>query len=392
MPQHTRRPSILIVTSSTGGGHINMSAALGEMLDEAFDVTIINAHPPIVSSFYSFASRHAVTAWSKIMKLTDTEAGARGMHAILYALIRNRLAGIIGQAAPDLIITTHSMLSYEITRLLAAMGQRTPVVFQVTDLTLHRMWVTEKRASAYLASTREIYDGLLAAGVEPERVALTGRPVRRQFLADYGGSRAETLLGLGLDPEVFTAYVQGGAEGSAQIIRTVYALVEGRSDIQCIVAAGHNEDIRSRVSSLERVAALPYTRHIAPYIAACDVVVGKPGAGSVGEAIMLGKPFITTTVIPYQETPNVDFIERHGLGWNCLEPGSLTALMQRLLADRSLLDEKTRAIEAYAAFNLEASQRLVPLMREQLAQREADGASYGAQRFTEGEGGIATAR
>ncbi|HZC05535.1 MAG TPA: glycosyltransferase [Ktedonobacterales bacterium] len=379
MPEDSTRPSILIVTSSTGGGHINMSAALGEMLDESFDITIVNAHPPIVSSFYSFASRYAVTAWSKVMKITDTGAGARGMHTILYALIRRRLTSIIRDAAPDLIITTHSMLSYEITRLLAALDQRIPVVFQVTDLTLHHMWVTEKRASAYLASTREIYEGLIAAGVERDRVVLTGRPVRRQFLDDYSARRAHILRSLGLDPSQFTAYVQGGAEGSAQIVRTIYALLDAHPEIQCVVAAGHNEEIRRRVSTLGRVAALPYTALIAPYMAACDVVVGKPGAGSVGEAIVLGKPFIASTVIPYQETPNVDFIERHGLGWRCLEPGSLTALIQRLLSDRTLLAEKTRAIQTYAAFNLAASRRLAPLIGDLLAQNETQNVEQSEQ-------------
>ncbi len=371
MAIHPIRPTILIVTSSTGGGHVNMSAALGEMLDEAFTVVVVNSHPQIVGSFYSYASRYAVTGWSKVMKVTDTEAGATRMHAVLHLLTRNRLARIITEAAPDLIISTHSMLSYEVTQVLATLRRTIPVVFQVTDLTLHHMWTTEKRASAYLASTREIFDGLLEAGIEQSRVALTGRPVRRQFLSDYTASCAETRVSLGLDPALFTAYVQGGAEGSAQIIKTIYTLRDARPDIQCVVATGHNSDMRRRVSGLSRVATLPYTALIAPYMAACDVVVGKPGAGSVGEAITLEKPFIASTVIPYQETPNVDFIERHNLGWNCLEPGALHDLMQRLVVDKRLIAEKKRALHEYAAFNREASQRLVPLMHDLLARRDS---------------------
>ncbi len=345
-----------------------MSAALGEMLEEAFNVVVVNSHPQIVSSFYSYASRHAVASWSKVMKATDTETGARRMHAILYALTRNRLARIITEADPDLIISTHSMLSYEVTEVLTALRRSIPVVFQVTDLTLHHMWVTEKRASAYLASTCEIFNGLLDAGIEKARVVLTGRPVRRQFLEDYSASSAATRLRLGLDPSLFTAYIQGGAEGSAQIIKTIYNVLEACPDIQCIVATGHNSAMLRRVSGLSRVAALPYTAHIAPYMAASDVIVGKPGAGSVGEAIRLEKPFIASTVIPYQETPNVDFIERHNLGWGCLEPGALADLMRRLVADRSLMAEKTQALQVYAAFNRDASHQLVPLMRELLAR------------------------
>ena len=366
-----QRRSILIVTSRTGGGHINMSIALSEMLSAISDVTIIDVHPPFVSAAYSHISRHAVDGWAKIMQATDTGVGARGMHTVLYAMTRRRLADVICCAAPDAIISTHSMLSYEVTRTLRSMGRRIPVLFQITDVTLHRMWVTEASADAYLASTQEIFDGLLAAGISRERVALTGRPIRRQFLQSYDTTRDATLSQLGLDPDQFTVYVQGGAEGSANVLRTVEDILDAGADAQCVVATGRSRKLFERLSHVERVAAVAYTNEIAPLMAACDVVVGKPGAGSIFEAIALEKPFIASTLIPYQETPNVAFLERHGLGWSSLSSSSLTQTLRPLRHESTAMRQLVSNIRSYKAFNAAALSRLTPLVSRLLGASDA---------------------
>ncbi len=88
--------------------------------------------------------------------------------------------------------------------------------------------------------------------------------------------------------------------------------------VQIILAAGNNKKIAERYASHEQVSVLPFTRKIAPYMAAADVIVGKAGASFISEAFTLEKPFIVTTFIPGQETPNLRFIEQHNLGWICL--------------------------------------------------------------------------
>src|SRR5205807_7572816 len=120
--------------------------------------------------------------------------------------------GIIEHTQPQLIITTHALLTYTVARANERRRKRVPLVFQLTDLQrLHMPWFTEKQADAYLAPTREIFSQALTQGIAKIRLHLTGRPVRRQFLEVSSSRRSETLSALNFDPDVFTIFLQGGA-------------------------------------------------------------------------------------------------------------------------------------------------------------------------------------
>ena len=59
-------------------------------------------------------------------------------------------------------------------------------------------------------------------------------------------------------------------------------------------------------------------------MAAADVIAGKAGASFITEAFILEKPFLVTALIAGQETPSLQFIERHNLGWDCLATSRTT--------------------------------------------------------------------
>ncbi len=105
---------------------------------------------------------------------------------------------------------------------------------------------------------------------------------------------------------------------------------------------------------------MPFTAQIAPYMASADVIAGKAGASFISESFILGKPFLVTSFIPGQETPNLRFIEQHNLGWVCPRPAEQIALLRQLVGNRSLLAEKTTSIDAYRVWNIRANQRILP--------------------------------
>jgi len=50
------------------------------------------------------------------------------------------------------------------------------------------------------------------------------------------------------------------------------------------------------------------------FLAAADIVVGKPGGLTVAETLACGRPLLATRSLRGQEGFNVDFIERNGVG------------------------------------------------------------------------------
>src|SRR5260370_16461129 len=103
-----------------------------------------------------------------------------GLHCVLTPFSLSRLIGIIEHIQPQLIITTHALLSFATARANERLRKRVPLVFQLTDLgQLHMTWFTEKQADAYLAPTREIFAQALEQGIDKNSLYLIGRPLRR---------------------------------------------------------------------------------------------------------------------------------------------------------------------------------------------------------------------
>ena len=353
------KPVILILTIRNGGGHINLAQSLKEMLETNYEVVIEDAQSSVANRWYSWLSRHSVRflQWQYIF--TDNKVLSFGFHIILTLLSYRRIQRIVTHVQPQLIITTQAFLSYATARVNGNQPTRVPLVFQFTDLgQLHMTYLTEKRADAYLAPTREIFNQALEQGIEKKHLHLTGRPIRRQFLEVLAHERSETLTVLNLDPALFTVFVQGGAEGSAGVDRMIKSLLTAGVPVQIILAAGNNKKIAERYAEHKQVCILPFTQRIAPYMAAADIIVGKAGASFISEAFTLEKPFLVTTFIPGQETSNLRFIEGHNLGWICLEPTAQQELLVKITNSPKMIAEKVESIRAYKTWNRQMNQEI----------------------------------
>ncbi len=360
---------ILILTTHTGGGHLNLAQALKGMLETHYDVRIINPQSPTVERGYALAMRRGVKLLSWQYAFTDHPLPALWLQRVLALLGRKRIRRLVQEVRPQLLITTHAMLAYATARACERLDRHIPLIFQLTDLgRLHMTWFSERHADAYLAPTREIFVQTLAQGIAHDRVYLTGRPIRPQFLnVDLTAeARARTLRAIGLQPDHLTIFLQGGANGAAGVERTVQQLSGAGVPLQIILAVGQNTALAQRYADVPEIVPLPFTPVIAPYMAAADIVVGKAGASFISEAFMLEKPFLVTDFVAGQETPNLTFIEHHGLGWVCLDAASQHALLHRIQADPTLLTQQKARICAYKHWNIQANQAILPLIERLL--------------------------
>ncbi|HEY3993882.1 MAG TPA: VTT domain-containing protein, partial [Ktedonobacteraceae bacterium] len=296
-------PTILILISRSGGGHLNLAQALQGELGESYNVLIMDPQSALVERGYTLVSRRFVKLLTWQFIWTDNKIAAWLLQNMLALLSRERFRLLIEKTQPQLIITTHALVSYIAARANEQSVKRVPLVFQLTDLErLHMTWFVEKHADAYLAPTREIFAQALKQGIDKDRLYLTGRPVRRQFLPTVPYCKEEALLALGLDPAIFTVFLQGGAKGSAAIDHMIAGILALNMPVQIILAAGNNQEMVERYTGVERIRVLPFTEDIASAMAAADVIAGKAGASFITEAFMLEKPFLVTALIAGQET------------------------------------------------------------------------------------------
>jgi hypothetical protein len=81
---------------------------------------------------------------------------------------------------------------------------------------------------------------------------------------------------------------------------------------------------------------------------------------------MLEKPFLVTALIPGQETPSLQFIERYNLGWVTLETTAQQELLAKLASNPEIMAEKVSSIQVYKAWNRAANQAIRPLIERLL--------------------------
>ncbi len=357
---------ILIFVSKTGGGHISLGEALRDLLSDKHQVELVDPQPRIVHWHYRAVSRHALWLWSLEYRLSNGPRRARLAHTLAQAqaplIIR-----VIERFKPDLMMTTYPFLADEVTAAMKLWPRiRRPFVMLLSDPgPVHSAWLTERDAEAVFAPTHETFQQALDAKIPAERLHLTGWPVRGQFYHAQA-ARAETLERMGLNPGLFTAFMQGGGEGATGYAAAVDKLSEIEG-LQIILAVGTNHALYERFRGHRSVHALPFTKEIARPMSAADVVMGKAGPNILLESVTLGKPFIATSYIPGQEKPNLDFIRRYGLGWVALERLGQRALLESLIHQPEQLRAARESVERYKEWNTRAVGKISGLVENLLA-------------------------
>ena len=381
---------ILILTSTTGGGHVSLAESLRDLLSSnipdardgneqdgqnspVLTFTIADPQPRFFHEHYRFMSRKALWLWAAEFRVLDTPGTAMLVHKIVTHMVRRKLVDLLNSVRPDLIIATYPFLTYEVKRVLERRSSAIPLAMLFTDANnIHTALLTERGADASFAPTRETYERALAAGFDPRRLHLVGWPVRAQFFKASlveKDRQYEQRTRMGLVPHRFTVFLQGGGEGATRMASAIDTMLSNdilRNRVQVILAAGTNARLLARYRAMPNLVALPYTKNIAPVMAAADVVMGKAGPNALFEAVMLNKPFIATSFIPGQERDNLSFIQRHGLGWVALQAEKQLALLARLICHPDELWAMSSSIEAYRVWNTDANRRVCEVARSLL--------------------------
>jgi 1,2-diacylglycerol 3-beta-galactosyltransferase len=128
-------------------------------------------------------------------------------------------------------------------------------------------------------------------------------------------ARAAARKELGLDPDRPAGLVLFGGEGSAAMEQIARSL----PDRQLILICGRNEKLATRLKAMNRPAPMfveGFTKEVPRYMQLADYFIGKPGPGSLSEAVAMRLPVIVERnawTLP-QERYNADWIRENGIG------------------------------------------------------------------------------
>jgi 1,2-diacylglycerol 3-beta-galactosyltransferase len=195
--------------------------------------------------------------------------------------------------------------------------------------------------------------------------------LRPEFHLAAPTDRVAERLRVGLDASTPTGLVLFGGTGSRVMKRIALRLPETPLILMCGRNLALAEELRALPSRAPRVV-VGYTPEVARWMDRADFFIGKPGPGSLSEAVQRGLPVIVTRnawTLP-QERFNADWVRQHGLGVVHRSFRSVDAAVGELTARLPEYQARVREIENDAVFALPHILRRI-LEAGQPAQRAA---------------------
>jgi UDP-N-acetylglucosamine:LPS N-acetylglucosamine transferase len=200
-------------------------------------------------------------------------------------------------------------------------GFGTPFVTLITDLADYppHFWI-EKESEYVIVGTERARDQALAAGHRLDHVFKTsGMILKPRFYEKIEIDCIAERKGLGLEPQCPTGIVLFGGHGSRVMVEITKRLDEADSGVQLILVCGHNRELAAELKSIRTkkpIAVVGFVQNVEYYMALADFFIGKPGPGSISEALQLHLPVIVecnAATLP-QERYNAEWVTEKGYG------------------------------------------------------------------------------
>ncbi len=282
---------------------------------------------------------------------------------LLQAMIRLAHRPLVRQLAahwraspPDAVVSLVPNFVRALHDGLRRARPHAPFATVMTDLADHppHFWIEPGLDQRLVCGTAHARAQALAAGLPPERVHLvSGMILRPAVDAARGIDRAEARAALGLQTDQPVGVVMFGGHGSTQMLHIARRLPQ----VPLIFACGHNAGLLGDLKALRRPAphvAVGFTPEVGRLLRAADFFIGKPGPGSLSEAVHLGLPVITfdnAWTMP-QERYNATWVRDHGLGRVVRGLRELPGAVAGLTAELDAARARVAAVHNRAAFEV----------------------------------------
>jgi 1,2-diacylglycerol 3-beta-galactosyltransferase len=339
------KQKILILMSDTGGGHRSaaeaIKAAFEQDYPDRYDVMLKDGIADAAifpfnhaADWYLPITTYAEGGWGALFKTSNHPKIAPSALRLLDLVAARGLDRLIRDAAPDLVVSVHPLLTTIPRRVLRAQGSRAPFVVVVTDLfDAHRLWF-DHDADLLLVPTDGARERAIKYGMPENKIQVAGLPVHLKFLANIQ-RKTRTREQLELDPQRATILLVGGGEGMGKLYNIARALDRARVPAQLVIIAGRNKTLREKLFAAQwhiPVSIQGFVTNMPDWMRASDVIVTKAGPGTIMEAIACGLPIILSGFLPGQEEGNVTFVEESGVGVLRRKPVEIAHTLREWLA------------------------------------------------------------
>lgn len=315
-----------------GGGHRSAATALQQVIvaqGRPWEVRLVNLQEQLDSLdvFRKITGIRLQDIYNLLLKKGWTLGSGRlleGLHAVIRlfqpALVR-RLHDFWRADRPDMVVSLVPNFNRALCLSLESALPGVPLVTILTDIADYppHFWIERQRQYLVCGSERAVGQARALGHADPYIFQASGMILNPRFYEPISADRRTGRQSLGLDPDVPTGLVLFGGEGSSVMLEIARRLQHIRRRVQLILICGRNEKLAARLRGMP--PGIPmfiegFTREVPYYMHLADFFVGKPGPGSISEAVASKLPVIlerNAWTLP-QERYNTEWVEEKQVG------------------------------------------------------------------------------
>ncbi len=320
---------IELVYFNAGGGHRCAALALESAIGDSglpWDVHLVNLTEILdpadkfrqmtgfaIEDFYNLRLARGWTIGLK-QELKLLQGAIRLAHRPIMRMLRRHWLS----CRPDLVVSLIPNFNRAMCKSLTAALPGVPYVTVLTDLADYppNFWIERDLPQHLVCGSAKALAQARAAGRPESHIhAASGMIIRPQFYRPACPARDAERLKLGLEADRITGLVMFGGHGSP----SMQGIARRLQDTQLILICGHNRQLAEKVRAMPSQAphlVLGHTSDVPRYMQLCDFFIGKPGPGSISEALQQQLPLIVVRnplTMP-QERYNAQWIREHNVG------------------------------------------------------------------------------
>ena len=303
-----RRRRIHLVFFDAGGGHRNAATALQVQIERQglpLDVSLVNLQEVLdpLDIVRKLTGIRIQDLYNKMLRNGWT-LGSPQLMRVLQMVVRTYhgpsvrvLEKFWKERSPDMVASVVPHFNRALQESYENAFPGRPFVTVLTDLADYpkHFWV-ERESQYVICGTEKAVEQARALGHLDGTVYRTsGMILHPRFYETAAVDRAAERKKLGLDPDLPTGIVLFGGFGTRKMLDILRQINRSALQMQLILICGKNEKLAESLRKEPtriRIHVEGFTTQIPYFMALSDFFIGKPGPGSISEALAKHLPVI----------------------------------------------------------------------------------------------------
>ena len=362
-PTQPASPKVDLLFFDAGGGHRSAATALKAAIESSgfeWDTRLVNLQEVLdpLDIFRKVTGVRLQDLYNRMLARGWTVGSAISLRFVqqVIRLYHKQAVKLLTEfwrhREPAMVVSLVPNVNRATSAALAQLSPCIPYVTILTDLADFppHFWMEPPTGGEHhviCGSSRAVQQAA-EQGYAAKRVhQVSGMILRSIFYREQMLDRQALRVEHGLDPNLLTAFVMFGGEGSMVMHHIAERLGNADCPLQIVLVCGKNERLRERLNKLKtrnRLLVLGFIKDVPRYMSLADLFIGKPGPGSISEALQMELPAIVEAnawTLP-QERYNAAWLQAKGYGLVLRNFSNVALAVQSFTEGTRLAEMKAR--------------------------------------------------